>query len=166
MPADVPVGNFGKTFRDAVRRVPIQHGQIAGHLYQHAQNAVLGKVVQEGSIGGVFHLAARIEDQPGGGRFRRKDPVAVLLGDAHHVIRYQRILGGGVCVVVVAGVNAERNADGQQNSQQAEKNSAGKRFLLLFHRTPLFYKHFPQSLQPLQINLLPQVSQFERKWGT
>ena len=33
-------------------------------------------------------------------------------------------------------------------------------------RTPLFYKHFPQSLQPLQINLLPQVSQFARKWGT
>ena len=166
VPTDVPVCDFGKAFRDAVRRVHVQYGQIAGHLYQHAQNAVLGKVVQEGSIGGVFHLAARIEDQPGGGRFRRKDPVAVLLGDAHHVIRYQRILGGGVCVVVVAGVNAERNADGQQNSQQAEKNSAGKRFLLLFHRTPLFYKHFPQSLQPLQINLLPQVSQFERKWGT
>ena len=33
-------------------------------------------------------------------------------------------------------------------------------------RIPLFYKHFPQSLQPLQINLLPQVSQFARKWGT
>lgn len=29
----------------------------------------------------------------------------------------------------------------------------------------VFYKHFPQSLQPLQINLLPQVSQFARKWG-
>ena len=25
---------------------------------------------------------------------------------------------------------------------------------------------FPQSLQPLQISLLPQVSQFARKWGT
>ena len=73
-------------------------------------------------------LPARIEDQPGGGRFRRKDPVAVLLGDAHHVIRYQCILGGGVCVVVVTDVNAERNADGQQNSQQAEKSSAEKRF--------------------------------------
>ena len=33
-------------------------------------------------------------------------------------------------------------------------------------RIPLFYKHFPQSLQPLQINLLPQVSQFVRKCGT
>ena len=81
--------------------------------------------------------------------------------------RRQRILGGGVCVVVVADVNAERNADGQQNSQQAEEHSEGKRFfLLVLHRTPLFYKHFPQSLQPLQINLLPQVSQFARKWGT
>ena len=79
VPADVPVGNFGKTFRDTVRRVPIQYGQIAGHLYQHAQNAVLGKVVQEGSIGGVFHLAARIEDQPGGGRFRRKDQLPFCL---------------------------------------------------------------------------------------
>ena len=163
----IPVCDFGKAFRDAVRRVHVQYGQIAGHLYQHAQNAVLGKVVQEGSIGGVFHLAARIEDQPGGGRFRRKDSVAVLLGDAHHVIRYQRILGGGVCVVVVADVNAERNIDGQQNSQQAEEHSEGKRFfLLVLHRTPLFYKHFPQSLQPLQINLLPQVSQLARKWGT
>ena len=57
--------------------------------------------------------------------------------------------------------------DGQQNSQQAEKSSAEKRFfLLVLHRTPLFYKHFPQSLQPLQINLLPQVSQFARKCGT
>ena len=167
VPTDVPVCDFGKAFRDAVRRVPIQHGQIAGHLYQHAQNAVLGKVVQEGSIGGVFHLAARIEDQPGGGRFRRKDPVAVLLGDAHEAVRHHCILGGGVCVVVVADVNAERNADGQQNSQQAEEHSEGKRFfLLVLHRTPLFYKHFPQSLQPLQINLLPQVSQFARKWGT
>ena len=164
VPADVPVGNFGKTFRDTVRRVHVQHGQIAGHLDQYAQNAVLGKVVQEGSIGGVFHLAARIEDQPGSGGFRHKDPVAVLLGDAHHIIRYQRILGGGVCVVVVADVNAECNADGQQNSQQAEEHSEGKRFfLLVLHRTPLFYKHFPQSLQPLQINLLPQVSQFARK---
>ena len=133
VPTDVPVCDFGKAFRDAVRRVPIQYGQIAGHLYQHAQNAVLGKVVQEGSIGGVFHLAARIEDQPGGGRFRRKDPVAVLLGDAHHVIRYQRILGGGVGVVVIVDVNAECNADGQQNGQQPEKNSAGKRFFLLVH---------------------------------
>ena len=26
--------------------------------------------------------------------------------------------------------------------------------------------HISQSLQPLQINLLPQVSQFARKWGT
>ena len=78
----------------------------------------------------------------------------------------QRILGGGVCVVVVADVNAECDADGQQNGQQPEKNSAGKRFFfLVLHRTPLFYKHFPQSLQPLQINLLPQVSQFARKWG-
>ncbi len=31
--------------------------------------------------------------------------------------------------------------------------------------TERFYRHFPQSLQPLQINLLPQVSQFARKWG-
>ena len=45
--------------------------------------------------------------------------------------RRQCILGGGVCVVVVADVNAERNADGQQNGQQPEKNSAGKRFFLL-----------------------------------
>ena len=74
---------------------------------------------------------------------------------------------GQVGVVVVADVNAERKIDGQQNSQQAEEHSAGKRFfLLVLHRTPLFYKHFPQSLQPLQINLLPQVSQFARKWGT
>ena len=167
VPTDVPVCDFGKAFRDAVRRVPIQYGQIAGHLYQHAQNAVLGKVVQEGSIGGVFHLAARIEDHPGGGRFRRKDPVAVLPGDAHEAVRHQCILGGGVCVVVVADVNVECDADGQQNSQQAEEHSEGKRFfLLVLHRTPLFYKHFPQSLQPLQINLLPQVSQFARKWGT
>ena len=71
---------------------------------------------------------------------------------------------GQVCVVVVADVNAECDSDGQQNSQQAEEHSAGKRFfLLVLHRTPLFYKHFPQSLQPLQINLLPQVSQFARK---
>lgn len=71
---------------------------------------------------------------------------------------------GQVGVVVIVDVNAERNADGQQNSQQAEKHSAGKRFfLLVLYRTPLFYKHFPQSLQPLQINLLPQVSQFARK---
>ena len=96
--------------------------------------------------------------------FRRKDPVAVLLGDAHEAVRHQCILGGGVCVVVVADVNVECDADGQQNSQQAEEHSAGKRFfLLVLHRTPLFYKHFPQSLQPLQINLLPQVSQFARK---
>lgn len=74
---------------------------------------------------------------------------------------------GQVCVVVVADVNAECDSDGQQNSQQAEEHSEGKRFfLLVLHRTPLFYKHFPQSLQPLQINLLPQVSQFVRKWGT
>ena len=164
MPTDVPVCDFGKAFRDAVRRVHVQYGQIAGHLDQYAQNAVLGKVVQEGSIGGVFHLAARIKDQPGGGGFRRKDPVAVLLGDAQEAVRRQRILGGGVGVVVIVDVNAECNADGQQNSQQAEKNSAEKRFfLLVLHRTPLFYKHFPQSLQPLQINLLPQVSQFARK---
>ena len=78
--------------------------------------------------------------------------------------RRQCILGGGVCVVVVADVNAECDADGQQNSQQAEEHSAEKRFfLLVLYRTPLFYKHFPQSLQPLQINLLPQVSQFARK---
>ena len=141
--------------------------RAVGFVFLAVQYAVLGKVVQERSIGGVFHLAARIEDQPDGGRFRCKDPVAVLLGDAHHVIRYQRILGGGVCVVVVADVNAECDADGQQNSQQAEEHSEGKRFfLLVLHRTPLFYKHFPQSLQPLQINLLPQVSQFARKWGT
>lgn len=71
---------------------------------------------------------------------------------------------GQVCVVVVADVNVECDADGQQNSQQAEEHSEGKRFfLLVLHRTPLFYKHFPQSLQPLQINLLPQVSQFARK---
>ena len=115
-------------------------------------------------LGGVFHLAARIEDQPGGGRFWCKDPVSVLLGDAHHVIRHQRVLGGGVSVVVIVDVNAERNIDGQQNSQQAEEHSEGKRFfLLVLYRTPLFYKHFPQSLQPLQINLLPQVSQFARK---
>ena len=96
--------------------------------------------------------------------FRRKDPVAVLLGDAHEAVRHQCILGGGVCVVVVADVNAECNADGLQNGQQPEKNSAEKLFfLLVLHRTPLFYKHFPQSLQPLQINLLPQVSQFARK---
>ena len=74
---------------------------------------------------------------------------------------------GQVGVVVIVDVNAERNADGQKNGQQAEKNSAEKRFfLLVLYRTPLFYKHFPQSLQPLQINLLPQVSQFARKWGT
>ena len=74
---------------------------------------------------------------------------------------------GQVGVVVIVDVNAERNADGQQNSQQAEKSSAEKRFfLLVLYRTPLFYKHFPQSLQPLQINLLPQVSQFARKCGT
>ena len=74
---------------------------------------------------------------------------------------------GQVCVVVVADVNAECDSDGQQNSQQAEEHSEGKRFfLLVLHRTPLFYKHFPQSLQPLQINLLPQVSQFARKCGT
>lgn len=109
-------------------------------------------------------MTAAVNDSFGGGRFRRKDPVAVLLGDTHHVIRYQRILGGGVCVVVVADVNAECDSDGQQNSQQAEEHSEGKRFfLLVLHRTPLFYKHFPQSLQPLQINLLPQVSQFARK---
>ena len=71
---------------------------------------------------------------------------------------------GQVCVVVVADVNAECDSDGQQNSQQAEEHSEGKRFfLLVLHRTPLFYKHFPQSLQPLQIDLLPQVSQFARK---
>lgn len=71
---------------------------------------------------------------------------------------------GQVGVVVIVDVNAERNADGQQNSQQAEEHSAEKRFfLLVLYRTPLFYKHFPQSLQPLQINLLPQVSQFARK---
>ena len=136
---------------------------------QYAVLAAVGGIDPQaavGQVGGIFHLAARIEDQPGSGGFRHKDPVAVLLGDAHHIIRYQRILGGGVCVVVVADVNAERNADGQQNSQQAEEHSAGKRFFLLaLHRTPLFYKHFPQSLHPLQISLLPQVSQFARKWG-
>ena len=30
----------------------------------------------------------------------------------------------------------------------------------------MIYRHFPQLLHPLQINLLPQVSQFARKWGT
>ena len=55
----------------------------------------------------------------------------------------QRVLGGGVGVVVIADVNAECDADGQQNSQQAEEHSAGKRFfLLVLRRTPLFYKHF------------------------
>ena len=78
VPTDVPVCDFGKAFRDAVRRVHVQYGQIAGHLYQHAQNAVLGKVVQERSIGGVFHLAARIEDQPGGGLFIKKSELARL----------------------------------------------------------------------------------------
>ena len=65
------------------------------------------------AVGGIDPQAA--VGQVGGGRFWCKDSVAVLLGDAHHVIRYQRILGGGVCVVVVADVNAECNADGQQN---------------------------------------------------
>ena len=73
---------------------------------------------------------------------------------------------GQVCVVVVADVNAECDSDGQQNSQQAEEHSEGKRFfLLVLHRTPLFYKHFPQSLQPLQINLLPQVNTVFGKAG-
>ena len=68
---------------------------------------------------------------------------------------------------VLADVNAERDADGQQ----AEENPAGKRFFLLVFidlsgLRRFFYRHFPQSLQPLQISLLPQVSQFARKCGT
>ena len=62
--------------------------------------------------------------------------------------RRQCILGGGVCVVVVADVNVECDADGQQNSQQAEKHSAGKRFfLLVLYRTPLFYSLTESKIQ-------------------
>ena len=86
------------------------------------------------------------------------------------VLREVRAVGFVLLTVqhaVLADVNAERDADGQQ----AEENPAGKRFFLLVFidlsgLRRFFYRHFPQSLQPLQISLLPQVSQFVRKCGT
>ena len=53
--------------------------------------------------------------------------------------RRQCILGSGVCVVVIVDVNAECNADGQQNGQQPEKNSAGKRFFFWFFIELLYF---------------------------
>ena len=89
--------------RQRVRRLPLLFlGRDGGCAI-----ALLGTVTAEPG------MTAAVNDGFGGGRFRRKDPVAVLLGDAHHVIRYQCILGGGVCVVVVADVNAECDSDGQ-----------------------------------------------------
>lgn len=53
--------------------------------------------------------------------------------------RRQCILGGGVCVVVVADVNAECNADGQQNSQQAEKTLRKNDFFFWFFIELLYF---------------------------
>ena len=145
--------------RQRVRRLPLLFlGRDGGRAV-----ALLGTVAAESG------MTAAVNDRFGGVLWEVRAVGFVLFAVQHTIlaavsgINLQAAVGQ-VGVVVVADVNAERNADGQQNSQQAEKNSAEKRFfLLVLHRTPLFYKHFPQSLQPLQINLLPQVSQFARK---
>ena len=85
-------------------------------------------VVQEGSIGGVFHLAAGVKDQPGGGRIRGKDPAAVFLRDGHAVVGQQGGLRRSISMVIVTDIHAKQHP----NRQQAERNSGKNPWFFCF----------------------------------
>ena len=124
VPADIPAADLRELRRDSVGGADVKHCKVEGHFHQHALYSLLGNTVHKRRIGGVFHLAAGIEDKSGGSApGRRENQIVAQLAHCDGGAGYQRGVRYRVRMVVVPSVNKECCCNSKNNRQHNDDYS-------------------------------------------